>query len=48
MDEIDRFKTNPDAPTPEGTKAVVEDLTGWKHEELWGKNPVAQVGMMHP
>ena len=37
MEEIDRFKTNPGTqPTPEN-RAVVEDLTGWKYEELWGK-----------
>jgi oligogalacturonide transporter len=37
MDEIDRFKTRPGtAPSPEN-RAIVEDLTGWKYEELWGK-----------
>jgi oligogalacturonide transporter len=40
MDEIDRFKRNDgSAPTPEN-RAIVEDLTGWKYEQLWGKgNP---------
>jgi oligogalacturonide transporter len=47
MDEIDRFKNDPDAPTSPETRAVVEDLSGWPHEKLWGKNPVAQAGMMH-
>jgi oligogalacturonide transporter len=37
MGEIDRFKTRPGTqPTPE-QRAVVEDLTGWKYENLWGK-----------
>jgi oligogalacturonide transporter len=48
MDEIDRFKNDPEAPSSPETKAIVEDLSGWPHEKLWGKNPVAQVGMMHP
>ena len=34
MDEIERFKKQPGtAPTPEN-RAIVEDLTGWKYEEL--------------
>jgi oligogalacturonide transporter len=37
MDEIERFKNQPGtAPTPEN-RAIVEDLTGWKYEELWGQ-----------
>ena len=37
MQEIDRFKRNDGSqPTP-ANRAVVEDLTGWKYEELWGK-----------
>jgi oligogalacturonide transporter len=37
MGEIDRFKANdPSPPTPEN-RAIVEDLSGWKYEELWGK-----------
>jgi oligogalacturonide transporter len=42
MDEIDRFKHDPEAETSAETKAVVEDLSGWPHDRLWGKNPVAQ------
>ena len=35
MDEIERFKKQPGTvPTPEN-RAIVEDLTGWKYEELW-------------
>ncbi|MEO8018464.1 MAG: MFS transporter [Pseudomonadota bacterium] len=37
MDEIERFKKQPGTqPTP-GNRAIVEDLTGWKYEQLWGK-----------
>ena len=37
MEEIERFKTQPDPrPTPEN-RAVVEDLTGWKYERLWAR-----------
>jgi oligogalacturonide transporter len=37
MDEIERFKKQPGThPTPEN-RAIVEDLTGWKYEELWGR-----------
>ena len=42
MDEIDRFKSDPDGPTSPETKAIVEDLSGWPHDKLWGKNPVAR------
>jgi oligogalacturonide transporter len=37
MEEIERFKKRPGTqPTPEN-RAIVEDLTGWKYEHLWGK-----------
>ena len=48
MDEIDRFKSDPDKPSSPETRAVVEDLTGWRHDQLWGRNPVVGVGMMQP
>jgi oligogalacturonide transporter len=37
MTEIDRFKTQPGTQPPAENRAVVEDLTGWKYEELWGR-----------
>lgn len=37
MEEIDRFKNRPGTEPPAENRAVVEDLTGWKYEELWGK-----------
>lgn len=43
MAEIDRLKAGDGAaPTPE-TRAIVEDLTGWRYEQLWGNNPVAGI-----
>jgi oligogalacturonide transporter len=37
MDEIERFKRNDGTrPTPEN-RAIIEDLSGWKYDELWGK-----------
>jgi oligogalacturonide transporter len=41
MAEIERFRHTPDQePSPEA-RAVAEDLSGWPHEQLWGRNPVA-------
>jgi oligogalacturonide transporter len=37
MQEIDRFKYQPGTAPPAENRAVVEDLTGWKYEELWGR-----------
>jgi oligogalacturonide transporter len=37
MTEIDRFKNHPGTAPPETSRAIVEDLTGWKYAELWGK-----------
>jgi oligogalacturonide transporter len=37
MQEIERFKTQPGTEPPPENRAVVEDLTGWKYEELWGR-----------
>jgi oligogalacturonide transporter len=42
MSEIDRFKTQPGTePTPENRR-IVEDLTGWRYEHLWGKSAQTQ------
>jgi oligogalacturonide transporter len=41
MAEIERFRHTPEErPSPEA-RAVAEDLSGWPHEQLWGRNPVA-------
>jgi oligogalacturonide transporter len=37
MREIVRFKQEPD-PVPDAeSRRIVEDLTGWRYEELWGR-----------
>lgn len=43
MAEIDRLKAGETStPTP-GTREIVEDLSGWKYDQLWGNNPVAGI-----
>src|SRR5205085_11365659 len=36
MEEIARFKTRPLTVAPPENRRVVEDLTGWPYEQLWG------------
>lgn len=36
MDEIERFKAGERKPSSPENKAIIEDLTGWKYEQLWG------------
>ncbi|WP_033922001.1 MFS transporter [Sphingomonas sp. 37zxx] len=41
MDEIERLRAaDPTPPAPEH-RAIVEDLSGWRYDQLWGRNPVA-------
>jgi len=41
MHEIERLRSGAtDAPDP-AAKAVVEDLSGWRYDQLWGNNDVA-------
>lgn len=41
MDEIERLRArDPVPPSPEH-RAIVENLSGWRYEQLWGNNPVA-------
>jgi oligogalacturonide transporter len=37
MEEIERFKTQPGTEPTLESRAIVEDLSGWKYETLWGK-----------
>ena len=37
MAEIERFKKQDGSQPTAENRAVVEDLTGWKYEELWGR-----------
>jgi oligogalacturonide transporter len=36
MSEIERFKTQPGTEPPLENRRIVEDLTGWRYEHLWG------------
>ncbi|KQM41341.1 MFS transporter [Sphingomonas sp. Leaf10] len=42
MEEIERLRTGDTTPPDPQHKAVVEDLSGWSHDRLWGNNPVAR------
>nr|WP_277923968.1 MFS transporter [Sphingomonas hankookensis] len=41
MAEIERLRACDPAPPEPHNKAVVEDLSGWRYDRLWGNNPVA-------
>jgi oligogalacturonide transporter len=42
MEEIERFRADPGTkPSSPENRAIVEDLSGWRYEQLWGRNPVA-------
>jgi oligogalacturonide transporter len=43
MAEIDHLRAGGTAPTSPEAQAVVEDLSGWRYEQLWGNNPVAGI-----
>jgi oligogalacturonide transporter len=38
--EIGRFKRGETTPPSEEDRQILQDLTGWPYEQLWGKNPV--------
>jgi oligogalacturonide transporter len=40
MNEIERLRAGDTTPSSEEARAVVEDLSGWKYDMLWGKNNV--------
>jgi oligogalacturonide transporter len=44
MAEIERFKTGEVTPSSDEARGIVESLSGWRYEELWGRNPVAAAG----
>jgi oligogalacturonide transporter len=44
MEEIERFKLGSGAEPTAANRAVVEDLTGWKYEELWGRESRKSAG----
>lgn len=50
IEEVDRLRAGETEPASEENRAVVEDLTGWKFDKLWGRNnmikqPAAVPGM---
>jgi oligogalacturonide transporter len=38
--EIGRFKRGETAPPPQEDRQIIQDLTGWSYDQLWGRNPV--------
>lgn len=42
MAEIERFKQGERTPSSAENQSVVEDLSGWPYEKMWGKNPVGR------
>ena len=40
MDEIERLRAGAVRPASPESGAIVEDLSGWHYEQLWGRNPV--------
>jgi oligogalacturonide transporter len=43
MREIEHLRGGARAPTRPEAAQVVEDLSGWRYDRLWGNNPVAGV-----
>lgn len=41
MLEIEHLRSGARTPTTPAAGAVVEDLSGWRYDQLWGNNPVA-------
>ncbi len=42
MAEIDHLRSGARTPTSDQSRKVVEELTGWKYDQLWGNNPVGR------
>ncbi len=42
MNEIGHLKSGATEPSSAQSRAVVEDLSGWPYEKLWGKNNVGK------
>lgn len=40
MDEIERLRAGATTPATPQSGAIVEDLSGWRYDRLWGRNPV--------
>jgi oligogalacturonide transporter len=46
--EIARFKRGETAPPSEEDRQVLQDLTGWSFDQLWGKNPIRTTSRRAP
>ncbi len=42
MHEIEHLRSGARQPSSPGAAMVVEDLSGWRYDQLWGNNPVAK------
>ncbi|MFM6932933.1 MAG: MFS transporter, partial [Novosphingobium sp.] len=40
MAEIEHLRAGNRTPTSDASRAVVEDLSGWRYDQLWGNNPI--------
>lgn len=43
MEEIERLRAGKRTPANSEAQAVVEDLSGWRYDQLWGNNPVVKL-----
>jgi len=44
MREIEHLRTGARTPTSPEAQAIVEDLSGWRYDQLWGRNPLVAEG----
>ncbi|MBC2667636.1 MFS transporter [Novosphingobium piscinae] len=42
MREIDHLRAGGRTPTSPQSRQIVEDLSGWRYDQLWGNNPVGK------
>lgn len=42
MNEINHLKSGATTPSSEASKQIVENLSGWKYDKLWGNNTVGK------
>jgi oligogalacturonide transporter len=42
MAEIEHLRAGGKEPTSPESRAIVEDLSGWRYDQLWGNNPVGK------
>ena len=48
MQEIERLRAGERTPSSEEARKVVEDLTGWPYDKLWGRNALAAGARQRP